>query len=88
MYVARTKITDLEAQFAELKGKIEDRQTDRERVEAEFKAQVSNKDKDLAAKDVESLEIDLKAEKVKAATAEEVKQKAEEALDMSTLPST
>ncbi|KAJ0474922.1 hypothetical protein HanLR1_Chr15g0596141 [Helianthus annuus] len=67
---------------------------------AEFKAQVSSKDKDLVAKDVEiaelkrrlqeqtdkseSLEIDLEAERVKAATAEEGKQKAEEARDIST----
>ena len=60
-----------------------------------MKAQVSSKDKDLAAKDVEiaelkrrlqeqtdkseSLEIDLEAERVKAAIAEEAKQKVEEA---------
>ncbi|KAJ0611757.1 hypothetical protein HanHA300_Chr01g0019351 [Helianthus annuus] len=87
MYVARSKITDLEAQVADLKGKVEDGQADKERVEAELKVQVSSKDKDLAAKDVEiaelkrrfqeqtnineSLEIDLEAERGKAATAEE-----------------
>ncbi|KAM0037938.1 hypothetical protein Hdeb2414_s0013g00409031 [Helianthus debilis subsp. tardiflorus] len=38
MYAARSKITDLEAQVAELKGKVEDGQTDRERVEAELRA--------------------------------------------------
>ncbi|KAJ0693082.1 hypothetical protein HanPI659440_Chr15g0593151 [Helianthus annuus] len=59
-----------------------------------------NKDKDLAAKDVEiaelkcrlfeahhkneSLEIDLEAERVKVETAEEAKKKAEEARDIST----
>ncbi|MFS7992211.1 putative transcription factor bZIP family [Helianthus anomalus] len=67
---------------------------------AEVKAQLSSKDKDLKAKDVEiaelkrhlqeqidkskSLEIDLGAEKVKATIAEEAKQKAEEARDIST----
>ncbi|XP_022011137.1 uncharacterized protein LOC110910556 [Helianthus annuus] len=100
MYAARSKITDLEAQVTELKGKVEDVQSDREHVEAELKAQVSSKDKDLAAKDVEiaelkcrlqeqtdkseSLEIDLEAKRVKAATAEEAKQKAKEARDIST----
>ncbi|KAF5757453.1 hypothetical protein HanXRQr2_Chr17g0826881 [Helianthus annuus] len=59
-----------------------------------------SKDKDLHAKDVEiaelkrrlreqtnkseSLEIDLEAERVKAATAEEAKQKADEAREIST----
>ncbi|XP_021996358.1 uncharacterized protein LOC110893564 [Helianthus annuus] len=95
MYAARSKITDLEAQVTELKGKIEDERTNKERVEAELKAQVSSKDKDLAAKDIEiaelkrhlqeqtdkseSLEIDLEAERGKAATSEEARQKAEEA---------
>ncbi|KAJ0475614.1 hypothetical protein HanRHA438_Chr13g0581541 [Helianthus annuus] len=67
----------------------------KEQAEAELKTQVSSKDKDLAAKDVEiaelkrrlqeqvdkseSLEIDLVAERSKAASAEEAKQKAEEA---------
>ncbi|KAJ0766349.1 hypothetical protein HanPI659440_Chr08g0314431 [Helianthus annuus] len=66
----------------------------------ELKTQVSSKDKDLTAKDVEiaelkrclqeqtdkseSLEIDLEAERVKAATAEEAKKKAEEVRDVST----
>ncbi|KAM0046017.1 hypothetical protein Hdeb2414_s0009g00310871 [Helianthus debilis subsp. tardiflorus] len=79
MYAARSKITDLEAQVADLKGKVEDERTDKERVEAELKAQVSSRDKDLAAKDVEiaelkhrlqektdkskSLEIDLESER-------------------------
>ena len=62
--------------------------------------QLSSKDRDLMAQDIkiaemkhrlqeqvdksESLEIDLEAEKVKVATAEEAKQKAEEARDIST----
>ncbi|KAJ0726452.1 hypothetical protein HanPI659440_Chr12g0470511 [Helianthus annuus] len=66
---------------------------------AELKAQISGKDKDLAAKDVEiaelkrrlqeqvekneSLEIDLEAEKSKATTAEEAKRQAEEARTIS-----
>ncbi|KAM0040306.1 hypothetical protein Hdeb2414_s0012g00392221 [Helianthus debilis subsp. tardiflorus] len=69
-------------------------------AQAGFKAQVSSKDKHLAAKDVEiaelkrrlqehtdkseSLEIDLEVERVKAATVEEGKQKAKEARDIST----
>ncbi|KAM0046391.1 hypothetical protein Hdeb2414_s0009g00315631 [Helianthus debilis subsp. tardiflorus] len=57
MYVARSKITDLEAQVADLKRKIEEGQTDKERVETELKAQVSSKDKDLVAKDVEIAEL-------------------------------
>ncbi|XP_021974528.1 uncharacterized protein LOC110869593 [Helianthus annuus] len=93
MYAARSKITELEGQVADLKKKAEDAQ-------AEFKAQISSKDRDLSAKDVEitelkrrlrehierseSLEIDLEAEKSKAATAEEAKQKAEEARAIST----
>ncbi|KAJ0540678.1 hypothetical protein HanRHA438_Chr09g0375801 [Helianthus annuus] len=100
MYVARTKITDLEAQNSTLTKKVEDLEADRERVEAELKAQVVSRDKDLHAKDVEiaelkrslreqndkseSLEIDLEAERVKVATAEKAKQKAEETRDIST----
>ncbi|KAJ0603933.1 hypothetical protein HanHA300_Chr02g0043841 [Helianthus annuus] len=96
MYAARAKITDLEAQNATLTKKVEDLEADKERVEAH----VASKDKDLHAKDVEiaelkrrlqeqtdkskSLEIDLEAERMKAATAEEAKQKAEEARDIST----
>ncbi|KAJ0780944.1 hypothetical protein HanPI659440_Chr06g0243581 [Helianthus annuus] len=83
---------------AELTGKVEYAQAAKENAEvelAEVKVQVSSKDKDLAAKDIEiaelkrrlreqvdkseSLEIDLEAEKRKAAFAEEAKQKAEEA---------
>ncbi|MFS7913647.1 hypothetical protein Hanom_Chr02g00144141 [Helianthus anomalus] len=83
MFTARAKITDLEGQVARLNRK------------ADFKAPISNKDKDLAAKDVEiaelkrrlqeqvdkseSLEIDLEAKKSKAASAEEASRKAEEA---------
>ncbi|KAF5810498.1 hypothetical protein HanRHA438_Chr04g0179901 [Helianthus annuus] len=94
MYAARSKITDLEAQIATLKGKVEEVEADKGHVE------VASKDKDLAAKDVEiaelkrrlfeaidkneSLEIDLEAERVKADTAEEAKKKAEEARDIST----
>ncbi|KAM0052281.1 hypothetical protein Hdeb2414_s0007g00246411 [Helianthus debilis subsp. tardiflorus] len=100
MYAACFKITDLEAQIGILKKKVEDVGADKENVEAELKAQVASKDKDLHAKDVEiaelkrrlheqtdkneSLEIDLEAERVKAATAQEAKQKAEEARDIST----
>ncbi|KAJ0779818.1 hypothetical protein HanPI659440_Chr06g0230721 [Helianthus annuus] len=100
MYGARSKITDLEAEIATLKGKVEEVQADEERVEAELNARVENRDKDLAAKNVkiaelkrrlfeaqdknESLEIDLEAERVKAETAEEAKKKAMEARDIST----
>ncbi|KAF5797463.1 hypothetical protein HanXRQr2_Chr07g0280831 [Helianthus annuus] len=89
MYASRAKITKLEGQVAELTWKVKDGQTTKERIEAELKAQVSSKDKDLAAKDVEiaelkrrlqeqtdksePLEIDLEAERVKAATVEEAK---------------
>ncbi|MFS7945762.1 hypothetical protein Hanom_Chr06g00527961 [Helianthus anomalus] len=77
MYAARAKITELEAQNATLTKKVE------------LKAQVASKDKDMHAKDVEiaelkrrlceqtdkseSLEIDLEAQTVKAATVEEAK---------------
>ncbi|MFS8006755.1 hypothetical protein Hanom_Chr14g01252901 [Helianthus anomalus] len=92
MYATRTKITNLDAQNATLTKKVEDVEADKERVEAELK--------DLHAKDVEitelnrrlrektdkseSLEIDLEAERVKAATAEEAKKKADEAREIST----
>ncbi|MFS8002677.1 hypothetical protein Hanom_Chr13g01204891 [Helianthus anomalus] len=95
MYAARTKITELEGQVTDLKKKVGDAEAVKEQAEAELKAQISGKDKDLATKDVEiaelkrrlqeqidkseSLEIDLEAEKSRAATAEEAKQKAEEA---------
>ncbi|KAJ0522218.1 hypothetical protein HanIR_Chr10g0479941 [Helianthus annuus] len=73
---------------------MEDARAVKEQAEAELKAQISGKDKDLASKDVEiaelkhrlqeqvekneSLEIDLEAEKSKATTAEEAKRQAEE----------
>ncbi|KAJ0791421.1 hypothetical protein HanOQP8_Chr01g0005331 [Helianthus annuus] len=92
MYAARAKITELEGKVAKLTGKFEDVQVTMERAE------LSGKDKDLTAKDVEiaelkrrlqeqvdkseSLEIDFEAEKGKAASAEEAKQKAEEGRDM------
>ncbi|KAM0055877.1 hypothetical protein Hdeb2414_s0006g00211241 [Helianthus debilis subsp. tardiflorus] len=57
MYVVCSKITDLEAQVATLKGKVEEVEADNEHLEAELKAQVASKDKDLAAKDVEIVEI-------------------------------
>uniref|UniRef100_A0A251RRB2 Putative hemagglutinin, stalk n=1 Tax=Helianthus annuus TaxID=4232 RepID=A0A251RRB2_HELAN len=95
MYAARAKITELEGQVTDLKKKVGDAQAAKEQAEAELKAQIFGKDRDLAAKDVEiaelkrrlqeqvekseSLEIDLEADKSKAATAEEAKQKAEEA---------
>ncbi|KAM0003136.1 hypothetical protein Hdeb2414_s0017g00503011 [Helianthus debilis subsp. tardiflorus] len=88
MYVARSKIIELEAQIATLKGKVEEVQADKDRVEAELNAR---KDKELAAKDVEiaklkhrffeahhkneSLEVDLEAERVKFETAEERRRK-------------
>ncbi|MFS7955332.1 hypothetical protein Hanom_Chr07g00641401 [Helianthus anomalus] len=94
MFAARSKITDLEAQIAILKKKVEDVEADKEH------ADVASQGKDLKAKDVEiaelkrrlheqtdkneSLEIDLEAERVKAATAEEAKQRAVEARDIST----
>ncbi|KAM0037176.1 hypothetical protein Hdeb2414_s0014g00435141 [Helianthus debilis subsp. tardiflorus] len=99
MYAARSKITELEGQVADLKKKVENAQADREQAETELKAQIAGKDRDLFAKDVEiaelkrrlreqierseSLEIDLEAEKSKVATAEEAKQKAEEARSIS-----
>ncbi|KAM0042602.1 hypothetical protein Hdeb2414_s0010g00331671 [Helianthus debilis subsp. tardiflorus] len=94
-FAARNKITDLEAQNATLSKKVEDLAAKKEHAEAKFKAQVSGKDKELAAKDVEIvelkrrlreqvdrseyLEIDLEAEKGKVATTEEARQKAKEA---------
>ncbi|KAJ0939097.1 hypothetical protein HanRHA438_Chr02g0057211 [Helianthus annuus] len=94
-FAARNKIVDLEAKVAELTAKVEDAQaekTAKQQMEAELaetKVQLSSKDKDLLAKDVEiaelkrrlndqidrceSLEIDLEAERVKAATAEEAR---------------
>ncbi|MFS7936591.1 hypothetical protein Hanom_Chr05g00417351 [Helianthus anomalus] len=100
MYVACTKITNLEAEIVTLKGMVEEAQANKERVEVEVNAQIVNKSKDLAAKDVEiaelkrrlfeahekseSLEIDLAAEKVKADTAEEARKAAEEARNIST----
>ncbi|MFS7988863.1 hypothetical protein Hanom_Chr11g01039881 [Helianthus anomalus] len=53
MYAARSKITELEGNFAELTGKVEDMQAAKEHVEielAEAKAQVVSKDKDLMAR--------------------------------------
>ncbi|MFS7913646.1 hypothetical protein Hanom_Chr02g00144131 [Helianthus anomalus] len=95
MFAAQAKITDLEGQVAGLNRKVEDAQAAKEQAEADFKAQISSKDKDLTAKDVEiaelkhrlqekvdkseSLEIDLEAEKSKAASTEKARQKAEEA---------
>ncbi|MFS8010248.1 hypothetical protein Hanom_Chr14g01294811 [Helianthus anomalus] len=100
MYVARSKITNLEGEVATLKGKVEEAQADKECVEVELNAQIVNSDKDLAAKDVEiaelkrrlfeahekseSLEIDLEAERVRADTAEEAKNAAVEARNIST----
>ncbi|XP_021980009.1 uncharacterized protein LOC110876140 [Helianthus annuus] len=89
------QIVDLEAKIVELTARVEDAQAEKaakQQIEVELadvKAQLSSKDKDLHAKDVEiaelkhrlndqidkceSLEIDLGAEKVKAATAEEAR---------------
>ncbi|KAJ0714990.1 hypothetical protein HanPI659440_Chr13g0495711 [Helianthus annuus] len=94
-YALRQKIVDLEAKVADLTSKVEEAQGDRaakQQIEVELteaKVQLSNKDNDLQAKDVEiaelkrrlneqidrceSLEIDLEAEKVKAADAEEAR---------------
>ncbi|KAJ0781602.1 hypothetical protein HanPI659440_Chr06g0251121 [Helianthus annuus] len=57
MSVACTKITNVESKVATLKGKVEDAQADRERVEVELSMRIVNKDKDLAAKDVEIVEL-------------------------------
>uniref|UniRef100_A0A251RZA1 Uncharacterized protein n=1 Tax=Helianthus annuus TaxID=4232 RepID=A0A251RZA1_HELAN len=94
-YALRQKIVDLEAKVADLTSKVEEAQGERaakQQMEVELteaKVQLSNKDKDLHARDVEiaelkrrlneqidrceSLEIDLEAEKVKAADAEEAR---------------
>uniref|UniRef100_A0A251TK96 Putative transposase (Putative), gypsy type n=1 Tax=Helianthus annuus TaxID=4232 RepID=A0A251TK96_HELAN len=94
-YALRQKIVDLEAKVAHLTSKVEEAQGEKaakQQMEVELtaaKVQLSNKDKDLHAKDVEiaelkrrlneqidrceSLEIDLEAEKVKAADAEEAR---------------
>ncbi|KAM0057613.1 hypothetical protein Hdeb2414_s0005g00160291 [Helianthus debilis subsp. tardiflorus] len=94
-YALRQKIVDLEAKVADLTSKVEEAQGEKaakQQMEVELtgaKVQLSNKDKDLQAKDVEiaelkrrlneqidkceSLEIDLEAEKVKAADAEEAR---------------
>ncbi|KAJ0916011.1 hypothetical protein HanPSC8_Chr06g0256641 [Helianthus annuus] len=94
-YALRQKIVDLEAKVADLTSKVEEAQGERaakQQMEVELteaRVQLSNKDKDLHAKDVEiaelkrrlndqidrceSLEIDLEAEKVKAADAEEAR---------------
>ncbi|KAM0006464.1 hypothetical protein Hdeb2414_s0172g00822351 [Helianthus debilis subsp. tardiflorus] len=100
MYAARTKITNLESEVATLKGNVEELNADRERVEVELRARIVNKDKDLAAKDVEigelkhslfeahekseSLETYLVAEKVRADIAEEARRAANEARNIST----
>ncbi|KAJ0814523.1 hypothetical protein HanPSC8_Chr17g0786691 [Helianthus annuus] len=94
-FAAQNKIVELGAKIAELTSKVEDAQAAqvaRQQIEVELadvKSQLSCKDKDLQAKDVEiadlkwrlneqmdkceSLEIDLGAERVKAATAEEAR---------------
>ncbi|KAJ0726329.1 hypothetical protein HanPI659440_Chr12g0469051 [Helianthus annuus] len=101
-YATRKKITELEGNVVELTRKLEDAQAAKENAEVELadvKSQLSRKDKDLVAKDVEiaelkrrlreqvdkseSLEIDREAEKSKAASAEEARQKAEEACAIS-----
>ncbi|MFS8011488.1 hypothetical protein Hanom_Chr14g01309721 [Helianthus anomalus] len=100
MFAARSKITNLEVEVATLKGKVEEPQADKERVEVELNVRIVNRDKDLAAKDVEIgelkhrlyeaheknelLEIDLEAERVKADTAEEAKNAVVEARDIGT----
>ncbi|KAM0038712.1 putative microtubule-associated protein 7 family [Helianthus debilis subsp. tardiflorus] len=94
-YAARQKIVDLETKVADLTSKLEEAHGEKaakQQMEVELfqgRVQLSNKDKDLQAKDVEiaelkrrlneqidkceSLEIDLEAEKVKAADAEEAR---------------
>ncbi|KAJ0797939.1 hypothetical protein HanPI659440_Chr04g0179471 [Helianthus annuus] len=94
-YAARQKIVDLEAKIAELTSKVEEAHGEKaakQQMEVELseaKVQLSRKDRDLQAKDIEiaelkrrlneqidkceSLEIDLGAEKVKAATPEEAR---------------
>ncbi|KAJ0433595.1 hypothetical protein HanRHA438_Chr17g0813961 [Helianthus annuus] len=105
-YAARNKITELEGKIVELTGKVEDAQASKEMLRfvelAEVKAQLSGRDKDLTARDVEiaelkrrlreqvdkseSLEIDLEAERSKTVSAEEARQKAEEARAISSTP--
>ncbi|KAF5787867.1 hypothetical protein HanXRQr2_Chr10g0457681 [Helianthus annuus] len=57
MYAARSKITELEGQVVDFKKKVENAQAEKEQSEAEFKAQLSSKDRDLSAKDVEIAEL-------------------------------
>ncbi|MFS7913794.1 hypothetical protein Hanom_Chr02g00145881 [Helianthus anomalus] len=64
MYVARTKITNLEAQVEELKKseasykeKYEEAKSHRERVEVDLSPQILRKDRDLAGKDTEIAEL-------------------------------
>ncbi|KAF5806848.1 hypothetical protein HanRHA438_Chr05g0235401 [Helianthus annuus] len=52
LYASRAKITDLKAQNATLTKKVEDIEADKERIEAELKAQVGSRDKDFHAKDM------------------------------------
>ncbi|KAJ0702833.1 hypothetical protein HanPI659440_Chr14g0544141 [Helianthus annuus] len=100
MYAERSKITDLEAEIATLKGKVEEVQADKERcVECghgeqgqgssykgcgDCRAEAPKRLLFEAHDKNESLEIDLEAERVKAKTAEEEKKKADEARDIST----
>ncbi|MFS7945100.1 hypothetical protein Hanom_Chr06g00519991 [Helianthus anomalus] len=106
LFAARAKITNLEADVAllkkseaTLKEKYEEANSPRECVEVDLNARILSKDKDLAEKDAEiielkrrlleaqekneSLEIDLAAWKVKADTAEEARKVAEEARKIS-----
>ncbi|KAJ0622060.1 hypothetical protein HanPSC8_Chr01g0013691 [Helianthus annuus] len=78
MYAARAKITNLEAQNVTLTTKVEDLEADKGRAEAELKAKVASKDKDLHAKNVEIAELKRRLreqtdKRVKAATSEEAK---------------
>ncbi|KAF5759197.1 hypothetical protein HanXRQr2_Chr16g0738381 [Helianthus annuus] len=64
MYAARTKITNLEARVEELKKfeagykeKYEEAKSWRERIEVDLSAQIISKDRDLAGKDTEIVEL-------------------------------
>ncbi|MFS7911574.1 hypothetical protein Hanom_Chr02g00119751 [Helianthus anomalus] len=100
MYVARTKITNFEAEVPTSKGKIEEAKSDRECAEVNLNAQIVSKKQGFSSMDVEIaelkrrifeaheknefLKIDLAAEKVKADIAEEARKAVEEARNIST----
>ncbi|KAM0000428.1 hypothetical protein Hdeb2414_s0007g00244531 [Helianthus debilis subsp. tardiflorus] len=67
MYASRTRITSLEADFANLKkseaafkGKHEEANSQRERVEVDLNSQILSKDRDLAGKVDEIAELKIR----------------------------